>query len=98
MRWLSNVHRTNIALSYLMPPAPARRNGQEQVPKYWIFFPISDRIGCVRRLGYVGTVRPSGDGCMNAAADEWTTWLTQHGAALLLFARQWVPGQSDAED
>jgi RNA polymerase sigma-70 factor (ECF subfamily) len=30
--------------------------------------------------------------------DDWTAWLREHGAALLLFARQWVPGQPDAED
>jgi RNA polymerase sigma-70 factor, ECF subfamily len=29
---------------------------------------------------------------------EWTDWLNQHGAALVLFARQWVPDRADAED
>src|SRR5215472_3891108 len=29
---------------------------------------------------------------------DWTDWLNEHGAALLLFARQWVPGRADAED
>jgi RNA polymerase sigma-70 factor (ECF subfamily) len=31
-------------------------------------------------------------------ADDWTAWLNAHGAALVLFARQWVPGRADAED
>src|SRR5262249_13929713 len=44
------------------------------------------------------TLRSSGEGRVNARADEWTIWLGQHGAALLLFARQWVPDRSDAED
>lgn len=35
---------------------------------------------------------------MPDAPDDWTAWLREHGAALLLFARQWVPGQADAED
>ena len=30
--------------------------------------------------------------------DDWTGWLNQHGAALVLFARQWAPNQADAED
>lgn len=30
--------------------------------------------------------------------DPWTVWLDQHGRALVLFARQWVPRQADAED
>jgi len=30
--------------------------------------------------------------------DEWTVWLNQHGAALVLFARQWAPERADAED
>jgi RNA polymerase sigma-70 factor (ECF subfamily) len=30
--------------------------------------------------------------------DEWTAWLNQHGAALVLFARQWAPARADAED
>jgi RNA polymerase sigma-70 factor (ECF subfamily) len=29
---------------------------------------------------------------------DWPTWLSRHGRALVLFARQWVPGQADAED
>jgi RNA polymerase sigma-70 factor (ECF subfamily) len=29
---------------------------------------------------------------------HWTDWLDRHGAALLLFARQWVPCSADAED
>jgi RNA polymerase sigma-70 factor (ECF subfamily) len=35
---------------------------------------------------------------MPDAPDDWTVWLREHGAALLLFARQWVPGPADAED
>jgi RNA polymerase sigma-70 factor (ECF subfamily) len=35
---------------------------------------------------------------MAAAADEWAAWLDRHGAALVLFARQWVAGRADAED
>lgn len=35
---------------------------------------------------------------MAAAADEWAVWLEQHGAALVLLARQWVPSRADAED
>jgi len=30
--------------------------------------------------------------------DDWTAWLDAHGPALVLFARQWVPGRADAED
>jgi RNA polymerase sigma factor (sigma-70 family) len=30
--------------------------------------------------------------------NQWTAWLDRHGAALVLFARQWVAGQADAED
>ena len=30
--------------------------------------------------------------------DDWTDWLARHGAALVLFARQWVPSHADAED
>jgi RNA polymerase sigma-70 factor (ECF subfamily) len=30
--------------------------------------------------------------------DRWTDWLDRHGAALVLFARQWVFSHSDAED
>ena len=30
--------------------------------------------------------------------DDWTDWLARHGAALVLFARQWVPSYADAED
>ena len=29
---------------------------------------------------------------------DWTDWLNQHGAGLVLFARQWVPDRADAED
>src|SRR5229473_1577314 len=35
---------------------------------------------------------------MAGAPDEWAVWLDQHGAALILFARQWVFGRADAED
>ena len=30
--------------------------------------------------------------------DHWRTWLTEHGAATVLLARQWVSNRSDAED
>src|SRR6185369_4841030 len=33
-----------------------------------------------------------------AAGDDWQTWLDQHGAALLLLARQFVGRRTDAED
>jgi hypothetical protein len=29
--------------------------------------------------------------------DPWEVWLDEHGPALLLFARQWVPSRADAE-
>ena len=35
---------------------------------------------------------------MAGGGDQWTLWLDQHGPALVLFARQWVSGQADAED
>jgi RNA polymerase sigma-70 factor (ECF subfamily) len=35
---------------------------------------------------------------MAGGSDPWTVWLDQHGAALVLFARQWVAGHADAED
>lgn len=35
---------------------------------------------------------------MSGGADQWTDWLDRHGAALLLFARQWVASRTDAED
>jgi RNA polymerase sigma-70 factor (ECF subfamily) len=35
---------------------------------------------------------------MAGSTEEWTVWLDQHGAALVLFARQWVPHRADAED
>jgi RNA polymerase sigma-70 factor (ECF subfamily) len=35
---------------------------------------------------------------MTGTRDEWTVWLNQHGAALVLLARQWVPDRADAED
>jgi RNA polymerase sigma-70 factor, ECF subfamily len=35
---------------------------------------------------------------MASKADAWTVWLDQHGAALVLFARQWVRSRADAED
>jgi RNA polymerase sigma-70 factor (ECF subfamily) len=31
-------------------------------------------------------------------ADDWTAWLDAHGPALVLFARQFLPGRADAED
>jgi RNA polymerase sigma-70 factor (ECF subfamily) len=30
--------------------------------------------------------------------EQWAVWLDQHGAALVLFARQWAPERADAED
>jgi RNA polymerase sigma-70 factor, ECF subfamily len=30
--------------------------------------------------------------------EDWQAWLDRHGAALVLFARQWVDCRSDAED
>jgi RNA polymerase sigma-70 factor, ECF subfamily len=35
---------------------------------------------------------------MAGAPDEWAVWLDQHGAALVLLARQWVASHADAED
>lgn len=35
---------------------------------------------------------------MAGGTEEWTVWLDQHGAALVLFARQRVPHSADAED
>src|SRR5437588_2099466 len=35
---------------------------------------------------------------MAGGPDDWTVWLEQHGAALVLFARQWVATRADAED
>lgn len=35
---------------------------------------------------------------MAGGPDQWTTWLSQHGAALVLFARQWIASRADAED
>jgi RNA polymerase sigma-70 factor (ECF subfamily) len=35
---------------------------------------------------------------MTAGSDQWIVWLDQHGAALVLFARQWVSRRADAED
>lgn len=35
---------------------------------------------------------------MASGGDDWTTWLNQHGAALVMFARQWVSSRTDAED
>jgi RNA polymerase sigma-70 factor (ECF subfamily) len=32
------------------------------------------------------------------AAERWRAWLTRHGAALVLFARQWSAARVDAED
>jgi RNA polymerase sigma-70 factor (ECF subfamily) len=29
---------------------------------------------------------------------DWAAWLDQHGAALVLLARQWLPSHADAED
>jgi RNA polymerase sigma-70 factor, ECF subfamily len=35
---------------------------------------------------------------MAESDDSWLVWINQHGPALLLLARQWVPSQADAED
>jgi RNA polymerase sigma-70 factor, ECF subfamily len=35
---------------------------------------------------------------MASARNEWSVWLDQHGAALVLLARQWVASRADAED
>jgi RNA polymerase sigma-70 factor, ECF subfamily len=35
---------------------------------------------------------------MADGSNQWTAWLGVHGAALLLFVRQWVAGRADAED
>jgi RNA polymerase sigma-70 factor (ECF subfamily) len=31
-------------------------------------------------------------------SDPWSIWLDEHGAAMILLARQWAPSQADAED
>ena len=35
---------------------------------------------------------------MSASGADWRAWYDAHGAALLLFARQWCDTQADAED
>ena len=35
---------------------------------------------------------------MVGVPDDWAVWLDRHGAALVLFARQWVLDRADAED
>jgi RNA polymerase sigma-70 factor (ECF subfamily) len=35
---------------------------------------------------------------MAGGSDQWAVWLDQHGAALVLLARQWVARRADAED
>jgi RNA polymerase sigma-70 factor, ECF subfamily len=35
---------------------------------------------------------------MAGVTDQWTDWLDRHGAALVLFAQQWVSSRADAED
>ena len=35
---------------------------------------------------------------MGGRGDDWAAWLARHGAALVLFARQWAPLRADAED
>ncbi len=35
---------------------------------------------------------------MTGGPDPWTAWLERHIPALILLARQWVPGSADAED
>jgi RNA polymerase sigma-70 factor (ECF subfamily) len=35
---------------------------------------------------------------MAGGSEQWTVWLDEHGAALVLLARQWVASHADAED
>jgi RNA polymerase sigma-70 factor (ECF subfamily) len=35
---------------------------------------------------------------MANGSDDWTAWFDRHGAALVLFARQWAPDHTSAED
>src|SRR5262245_34082979 len=35
---------------------------------------------------------------MGVESESWMPWYRAHGAALLLFARQWLPDRNDAED
>ena len=35
---------------------------------------------------------------MAGDSEQWTVWLDQHIASLILLARQWVPHRADAED
>jgi RNA polymerase sigma-70 factor (ECF subfamily) len=35
---------------------------------------------------------------MAESADAWAVWLDEHGAAMILLARQWTPSRADAED
>src|SRR5262245_52474862 len=35
---------------------------------------------------------------MPTRPNDWAAWLDAHGAALVLFARQWAPAAADAED
>jgi len=42
--------------------------------------------------------RRNGEFPMAEPDDDWTTWLGQHGSALVLFARQFVAIRADAED
>jgi RNA polymerase sigma-70 factor (ECF subfamily) len=35
---------------------------------------------------------------MTPNTNDWSAWLDAHGAALVLFARQWAPAVGDAED
>jgi RNA polymerase sigma-70 factor, ECF subfamily len=35
---------------------------------------------------------------MGGRGDDWEPWLARHGAALVLFARQWATVRADAED
>jgi RNA polymerase sigma-70 factor (ECF subfamily) len=35
---------------------------------------------------------------MSGGGDPWMAWLKEHGAALMLLARQWASTQADAED
>lgn len=40
----------------------------------------------------------SGEVAVSNAAADWRDWLERHGAALVLFARQWSASAADAED
>jgi RNA polymerase sigma-70 factor (ECF subfamily) len=61
---------------------------------------IQKRIARRRRLHYSEGGNRIGGGVRQMAGDSdpWQAWLDQHGAALMLLARHWVGGRTDAED